>query len=344
MATAYTTAIKMTSAALLAYWANLYLQLPSAYWAIISIAAITQFGLSQTLTKSVMRTVGTLLGATLGFVIAYIAQGHVFLILTLFLLLILGSSLIAIQETIFSYGAIVTGLTMVIVISSTQFDKTGALFSVAVTRSVEVMLGIAALLVCNLLLSLCYRVFLVSWRDFIATIIKIPQEFRALTFNFQLYRVALKIALTCLVTFGIWLYFRQPEGFWATVTCLLIMEESVVNTKIKSTLRFVANTGAAFFSAVVALLVGDHLILRLLALCFGFFVCGYIIGTQKKYASLGNTMGVAIAIMLLFDPGTSSSFHIILDRFLNVTLGIAAGVLITQFLWVNPSKELKNSA
>ena len=66
-ATAFITAIKMMLAGLMAFLLTTYFQLPMGVWALVTIAAITQTGLSQTLAKSLMRASGTLIGAVIGY-------------------------------------------------------------------------------------------------------------------------------------------------------------------------------------------------------------------------------------------------------------------------------------
>ena len=119
-------------AAIAAFFIYHYFGLQQGYWSIISIAAITQAAFSKTLIKGFMRTLGTLIGAFLGYLIAILSHGNLIVILSLFICIIFLSSYVAIQQTIFSYGGIVTGLTTVIVLSSTQLNQSTVVSDLAI--------------------------------------------------------------------------------------------------------------------------------------------------------------------------------------------------------------------
>ncbi len=332
------TASKMAIAAALAFFIYNLLHLEFGYWSVITIAAITQAGLSKTLTKSLMRCLGTIVGALIGYLLALVAHGNIEIILILFFIAIVISSYIAIQPGAINYAGVITGLTTVIVLSASLVH--GQLFATAVYRSSEVMLGIIIMAILNIALWIFVREPHESFYDFIDELKNIPNSLANIVFTRTNTIASIKIALACLFTFAIWIYFRQLNGFWATVSCLLIMEESVGKTQTKSILRFWAHVAAALFGALCALLIGSHFWWLILPLTLSFFVCGFYIGRQDKQASLGNTAGIAIAVMLLASPGTDSSLAIITSRFLNVMFGIGVAILVTRYFWPNKSPTL----
>lgn len=326
------TATRMVLACLLAFSIYSSLQLQEGYWSVVTIAAITQAEISKTFTKSLMRLIGTLLGATLGYCLALLAHGNIDIVLVLFFIVLIASSYIAIQPTLFSYAGTVTGLTMVIVLASSLLSKQ-ELMLLALDRSIEVLLGLFALLLVDIICILFLRKLINPLVSAAQDIKSLPTQLKKIAPQVRYLKAAIKISLACLVTFTIWVYFRPPEGFWATVSCLLIMEESTSNTQIKSFLRFWAHVMAAVFGAACALLLDQHLIYRIVPLALGFAACGYIIGSQGKYVSLGNTTGIALAIMLLVGSTTTSTFQIIAARFFSVIVGIAIAVVISRYLW-----------
>jgi len=307
------------------------------YWSVVTIAAITQSGLKDTYLKGLMRLIGTIIGALIGYLCAILAHGHIGIVLILFFIFVTFTSYIAIQHTIFSYAGVISGVTMIIVLASSLIAM-DLLFGIAVFRSLEVIKGIIILFLINLLLAFILDLPEEQFSIFWQKLKSLPNEFTQFRHQSMYVKAAIKISLACLFTLGIWIYFRQLEGIWAAITCLLIMEESKEATRIKSMLRFWAHVIAALFGGICAIVIGDHLIWRVIPLALSFLVCGFIIGKENKYSSLGNTTGIAVAIMLLASPGFTSSFKIIGARFLNVLFGIIVSVIVTHYLWPRQKK------
>src|SRR3990167_4274908 len=253
-ATAFITAIKMMLAGLMAFLLTTYFQLPMGVWALVTIAAITQTGLSQTLAKSLMRASGTLIGAVIGYTIAVLAHGDVSVMMISLLIAVWFSSYIALQPTIYSYAGIITGMTIAIILF---FSIAGDNYTpIAVDRTAEVMLGVFTLTILNIFLFFIVKKYypkaitrkIISW--------KLPK----LKIESRFAIPATKVSLACFITFVIWYCFKQPEGYWATIG----------------------------FLAVILLLHYPYTY-RLIPLLITFFLCGYLIGTENQYAGMGNT-------------------------------------------------------
>lgn len=321
------TATKMMLAAAVAFLIIDHFHLREGYWSIITIAAITQAGFHKTWMKSIMRVLGTIIGALIGYGLAVLAQGNPIVVLCLFLCAITVSSFIALQPTVYSYAGIIAGMTISIVMFFSLV--THNIFPVAVDRSIEILLGVGILLCMNLILSLLF-----PKRDsFSIDCHALREAIPHLKGYLSLYAIpAVTVALACSLTLVIWMVFRQPQGYWATITCLLIMEESLRGTRQKAFLRFLAHVGAAVFGLVCVLLLRDHYLWRLLPLMIAFFACGYLIGAQHKYASFGNTAGIAIVIMLLASIGLHSGIAVIFERFYNVLLGITIAFFTLHYI------------
>lgn len=317
--TAWSTASKMALAACLAFVLSLYFKLPMSVWSLVTIAAVTQVGLTQTLTKSLMRAIGTILGALIGYGIVKMGSAHAAVILFLVSLMIFITSALSLQKTIYSYAGIVMGMTIAIIVffSFGQQNIDG----IAFYRTIEVLLGVCILGVVNFgiyaYVKKCHPHRLsrktISW--------KLPQLSQAKNYLLP----SLRVTLACLVTFLIWRVFKQPQGYWSTLTCLLIMEEDHAATIKKGLFRFFAHLIAAAFGAlaVVALLHTSYA-WKLLPLLVSFFFCGYLLGAENKYSSMGNTIAIAVSIMLLSSTLETESLQIVLARFYNVVIGIAA--------------------
>lgn len=323
------TAFKMSLSAAIAFMLYQSFSWPYGYWSIITISAVTQAGLSNTFIKGVMRISGTILGALLGYGLGYYFGHNLLIILPAFFLLICFSSFFATQPTKFSYGGVVFGLTMAIVLFAKVAEQ--SLWGLAMDRTLEVLLGIVVLFVVNLGLSLILDNPNITRSNLVDSISSLVDEAKKFTINIKYFKVSIKVGLACLITSIIWIYFDIPEGYWSTITCLVIMEESVHATHQRSLLRFLAHVAAALFGVASAIIIGDQEWLRLIPLIIGFAICGYIIGYKKEYAYIGNNTGTALAIMLLINP--NASFDTIAARFFNVVFGILVGILITRYLF-----------
>jgi len=329
-AIALITATKMMVAGLIAFFLIQYFRLPMGVWAVVTIAAVTQTGLAQTLAKSLMRIIGTAIGALMGYTIAVLANGDAMIMMLSLLIVIWFSSYIALQPTIYSYAGIVTGMTIAIILFFSIAHEN--FVAIAINRSFEIFLGVLVLSALNIIL---YYLIKKSYPEGITKKIiswKRPQ------FKIELrYAIpATKVALACLFTFIIWYYFKQPMGYWATITCLLIMEENHGGTLKKGFFRFTSHFIAAVLGFVcVLVLLHFSYNWRLIPLLLTFFVCGFLIGKENQYSSMGNTMGIAIAIMLLSAPGSHETMQIIFERFYNVVIGIAVA-----FIMLNPIEKV----
>jgi uncharacterized membrane protein YccC len=330
------TAIKMCTAGLLGFLLIYFLHLPESVWCLITIAAVLQTGLNQTLAKSFMRAIGTILGAVIGYWIAlYTNTSPGFIVLLLIFIMIFCTSCIALQPTIYSYAGIVTGMTITIIIFFGLAHED--ILTVAVDRTIEVLLGILILAVLNIVLFFIVKKFfprgisksVISWQ--------LPKCKMEKQYVFS----ALKVASACVLTFLIWFIFKQPQGYWATITCLLIMEENQKETLKKGLFRFLSHLIAAVIGlGFTAAFLHAPYAWRLLPLLLTFFVCGFLIGTKNQYASMGNTLGIAIAIMLFSSPGTQETFQIIFARFYNVVIGVSvAFLMLFSFTSVKPSSH-----
>ncbi len=325
------TACRLAFSAAIAFIVYTYFSWQYGYWSVITIAAVTVAGLNNTLSKNLLRFLGTLVGALAGYLLALLLAGHVGLVIPILFIGLIATSYLAIQPSHLTYSGLVMGLTMVIVIAASM--QTGQLYAAAVYRTAEVIFGI---LVCTIS-------GLIAWyisddrsenpKNFSKEWSLIIQDIKNNRFDIHYLKIAIKIALAASITFALWIYWKYPGGYWATVSCLVIMEECTQKTQSNAWLRFFAHVIAALLGGIIALMIGTHSYLLIIPLTTVFFVCGYIIGLQKPYSKIGNIIAVALAVMLLVAPGESSTFTVLTARFLNTVFGIAVGLLTTRYLW-----------
>ena|SRR3990167_8754669 len=325
------TGVKLSTACALAFILYTAFHWPYGYWSVVSVAAVTRPGLSFTLNKAMMRIVGTVIGAMLGYLIGWIATGNVIVVMCFFFMGIIVSSYVALQKSLMSYCGIIFGLTLTLVLASGLM--TNQLFGMAVYRTIEVIVGIACILVVNSLLRLFFprkealkapfiREFRLAWKKLL--------EFKN---NKPLFFTAVRIAVAASLTFLPWVIFRYPGGYWATISCFFIMEESTMRVQEKGWMRFISHVIVAVIGVVIAFIVGNHLWYLLFPILIIYFALGYLMVSHSTFSTSCNTMGIALAIMLLANPGLASTLGVILSRFLNVIGGIGVGILISTYFF-----------
>lgn len=311
-------ASKMAIAGAIAFLIYALFKTSMGFWSVVTIAAITQASSHGTVIKSIMRAGGTLIGALLGFIAAHLTHQNPYILIPAVFILITLTSFFALQKTIYSYAGIVAGMTIAIILfySVIQSNVT----DITIDRSLEILVGVFILLIINCVI-LFYQKQLGAE---ISNVANVFANSKKLTLSHQSLLPALKVSCATLLTFLIWYYFRLPEGYWAAITCLLIMEENTNVTLEKGFFRFSAHIIAIVLALLVTLsFTHINFLWKILPLTFAFFACGYLISTQTSYAGIGNTIGIAIAIMLLTSPNTHMMPHLIFARFYNVIIGIS---------------------
>lgn len=316
------TPIKMASAGAVAFLIYALFNTDMGFWSVVTIAAITQASSQGTLVKSIMRTLGTLIGALLGFLAAKIAHQNPYILIPSIFCLITLTSFFALQNTIYGYAGIVAGMTIAIILFYSVIQTN--ITQLAVDRSLEILMGVAILLLINCII-LFYQ------KQFFSEIFQLRETFvssNILILPNQTLIPALKVSCASLITFLIWYYFHLPEGYWSAITCLLIMEENVKATFTKAFFRFSAHVIAVVIAFLIALAFAHtHFLWKIFPLIAAFFACGYLISSKKPYASMGNTIAIAVSIMLVSSPDITTISHLIFARFYNVLIGISIAFL-----------------
>lgn len=127
-------------ACVLALVLALIYRLPHGYWALVTIVVLTQPNVGASVSKGVLRLIGTLVGAVLGVMLLQLVQQPVpFLLL---LSVVITSTAYFGAGSVAPYAFAMLGITAIIVAMSGFLDPTLGV-SIAVQRSAEVALGIA---------------------------------------------------------------------------------------------------------------------------------------------------------------------------------------------------------
>jgi len=328
---AFVSGIKMMLACALAYLVSIYLYQSFSFWIVVTVAAVFRPELTNMFGKIITRIFGTLLGGVFAYFILLIARDNYVVLIALFFIVIFLSSYIALQKTIISYGGVVVGLTLPIVISA-SFD-TQTIEQAVKYRVVEMLAGIVCVTIATYVLRLILREKEKVTQPLFSQFKEAWYELMNVKRVASLTVAALTTAVVTSVVYYTWLRWQYPEGFWAAISCLFIMEESVSSANNKSWLRFLSHLVASLIGVVSILIFYRHEQWLFLPLFLGFFGFGYLMVKSKFLSHSGNTMAIALAVMLLARVSSEAAhLDMVIVRFLNVIGGIAIGLLTMHFV------------
>jgi uncharacterized membrane protein YccC len=125
-------------------------------------------------------------------------------------------------------------------------------------------------------------------------------------------------------------FFRLPESYWAAVTTIVIMQSTLGAAWTVSKLRF---AGTALGAAMGALLTA-YAAQNIAAFGFGVFVLGLICALLRIGRNAFRYAGITLAVVMLV-VRAEPAWMIAIDRFLEISVGIAVGLLLTA-VWQDP--------
>lgn len=319
------TAIKMMLSGIVAFTFSQLVPWPFSFWAVITVAAITRPGLTSTYIKGIARFLGTFVGVILAFLSLLIAKDNMYLLSLCLFLIIFFSSALSFQASFISNCGLIVGITVVIVLAVGVMLPSPNF--VIFLRFIDVVIGIASVLVINLALRYFYHT-----KESVAD--EMVSEFKACIASLRTSLDKRRALITCLsisvitaLTFFLWLYFDYHGGYWVTISCLVIMEDNLQKVREKMTLRFFAHVFACFIGGISVYLIGQQSWLMGIPVALTFFVCGYAMVKDTIFGKAANTLAVAVCIMLLIEPNETLMVQTIIERFINTSAGIAIGFL-----------------
>jgi uncharacterized membrane protein YccC len=146
-----------------------------------------------------------------------------------------------------------------------------------------------------------------------------------------------KQAIKTAVAGGISLYlttlFQLPQGYWAAITALIVMQSNVGATLNASRTRLAGTAVGAVVGGVFVGVFGMSAMGFALAVTIAFFVCDLLhLADSQRLAT------VTVAIIMLI-PHTSAAWVIALHRFTEVALGILIALAVSLTLWPNHARR-----
>ncbi len=136
-----------------------------------------------------------------------------------------------------------------------------------------------------------------------------------------------RTAVAAVVSLLVARLFRLPEAYWASVSTLIVMQSTVGAALPISAQRFAGTAiGVIVGGLAAAYFPGNALVFGIAVLLLGILCAGFRVERSAyRYAS------VAVAIIMLV-PRTNKAWVIALHRFVEVSIGIAVGLVLSA-IW-----------
>ncbi len=144
---------------------------------------------------------------------------------------------------------------------------------------------------------------------------------------------AIKTAIAGVASMYATRLFHLPQGYWAAISALIVMQSNVGATLNASRTRLAGTAVGAVVGGAFVALLGDNLLDFALAVAVAFFLCYLLrLPDSQRLAT------VTVAIIMLI--GRSASVWIVaLHRFTEVSIGILIALVISLTLWPNHARR-----
>lgn len=146
----------------------------------------------------------------------------------------------------------------------------------------------------------------------------------------------IRTALAATLAYWITGLLHLPGGYWAAISAIVVMQ-SEVGATVQASRDRLAGTAMGAVVGLLTSLVWHH---SILVFALGVLVV-MMLCTALRYKNAGRLGGVTVAIIVLI-PYPGPLWHIALQRFLEVSLGIVIS-LIVAVAWTQAPKWIQRT-
>jgi uncharacterized membrane protein YccC len=147
-------------------------------------------------------------------------------------------------------------------------------------------------------------------------------------------RHAVKTSIAAVLTIIIYQYFNLPNGYWSTISALVVMQSNIDTGSLEMTLRVASERlVGTICGAVVALLVLFLLVLNQEEMIVVIFIIIFAFTYMTKFYKGFNLAGVTALIILLLSNHDSIMHSFAFIRVTEILLGVVVAVVVTIFVW-----------
>jgi uncharacterized membrane protein YccC len=151
--------------------------------------------------------------------------------------------------------------------------------------------------------------------------------------SFEGAKQAVKTALAGVIALYVTTLFHLPEGYWAAISALIVMQSNVGATLNASRTRLAGTAVGAAIGGLFLAVFGMNLLAFAVAITIAFFVCDMLnLAESQRLAT------VTVAIIMLV-AHSASAWVIALHRFTEVVLGILVALIVSLTLWPNHARR-----
>ena len=314
------------------------MHLPDPWWAAISGFISTQATRPASMTKGVLRVVGTVSGAAVAlFLVGWLAYDQVACCVALFIVCTIG--IVALNVSPHGYAWLFFSVTFSLVLLMSLVDPLNA-FDFAVYRSIEVVIGtIAAIIVATALApegSTDGAAAPPGWTDLLGA--RWPAVLHA-------FRGGIAIAVIPVL----WSYFYLP-GLSATATTVAsvlavpVLADHPLDSNRKMVEKAIHRLLGCFVGGITALVLLaiplSEFLPWLVSLAAGTWLFAFIQSSSRGIGYLGTQAAVVFMLTLVQGDGPPGSIMPALDRFAGITIGMTS--LFIVCLLLEPGAEAED--
>jgi uncharacterized membrane protein YccC len=144
---------------------------------------------------------------------------------------------------------------------------------------------------------------------------------------------AIKTAIAGVASLYVTQLFHLPQGYWAAISALIVMQSNVGATLGASRTRLAGTAVGAVVGGAFMALLGDNILDFALAVAVAFFLCFVLrLPDSQRLAT------VTVAIIMLIGH-SASAWVVALHRFTEVSLGILIALVVSLTLWPNHARR-----
>lgn len=157
--------------------------------------------------------------------------------------------------------------------------------------------------------------------------------FPSLAANVALARQAIKTAIAGVACLYITQLLNLPEGYWAAISALIVMQSSVGATVSASRTRLAGTAVGALIGGAFFARFGTSIPWFAVAAALSFYVCSVLnLAESQRLAT------VTVAIVMLIGH-VEAPWTIAWHRFLEVAIGILIALVVSMVLWPSRARR-----
>jgi uncharacterized membrane protein YccC len=309
-------AFRAAAAGVLAILAAMAINLDNPYWAGITAFGMLQQDVAATLSRSFDRALGTIAGAALGYVVAATVANH--LIFSLLCVAIVTLTLYAQPRVEHSYAVLLVGVTSLLVMFG-SLSKPDAALSLAVYRGLEIIVGVAAACLIDVLVA--------PERGHRETGPPKPGVFST-PVDVDLLVISISGGLAIASVPTVWNGLELPGLDQTPITTFVIMMAIQRDPRWTATTRAFGCLAGGAYGLLCLGILGDSVFLWIGLLFLGLYLSAYVLHRRGDASYVGHQAGVAIIFAMADGLAPSPDILPAMDRLVGIFGGI---VLVTVF-------------